>query len=62
MKEQSALDTALEQLRIAAEKLNLDPGIHEMLKHPKRSLVAESNITMQEDPSKEEYVITRMLH
>lgn len=28
----SALDTALEQLRIAAEKLELDTGIHDMLK------------------------------
>jgi glutamate dehydrogenase/leucine dehydrogenase len=46
MKEQSALDTALEQLRIAAEKLNLDPGIHEMLKHPKRSLVVSVTIKM----------------
>jgi len=34
--EHSVLTVALEQLKIAAEKLNLDPGIHEMLKHPKR--------------------------
>jgi glutamate dehydrogenase/leucine dehydrogenase len=46
MKEQSALDTALEQLKIAAEKLNLDPGIHEMLKHPKRSLIVSITIKM----------------
>jgi glutamate dehydrogenase/leucine dehydrogenase len=46
MKEQSALDTALEQLRIAAEKLRLDPGIHEMLKHPKRSLAVSVTIKM----------------
>ena len=46
MKEQSALDTALEQLRIAAEKLKLDPGIHEMLKHPKRSLIVSVTIKM----------------
>jgi glutamate dehydrogenase/leucine dehydrogenase len=46
MKEQSALGIALEQLRIAAEKLNLDPGIHEMLKHPKRSLVVSVTIKM----------------
>jgi glutamate dehydrogenase/leucine dehydrogenase len=46
MKEQSALDTALEQLKIAAEKLKLDPGIHEMLKHPKRSLVVSVTIKM----------------
>ncbi|MEM3730816.1 MAG: Glu/Leu/Phe/Val dehydrogenase [Candidatus Bathyarchaeia archaeon] len=46
MKGQSALDTALEQLKIAAEKLNLDPGIHEMLKHPKRSLIVSVTIKM----------------
>ncbi|MGB9778025.1 MAG: Glu/Leu/Phe/Val family dehydrogenase [Candidatus Bathyarchaeales archaeon] len=46
MKEQTALDTALEQLRIAAEKLELDPGIHEMLKHPKRSLIVSVTIKM----------------
>jgi len=43
---QTALSVALEQLRIAAEKLNLDPGIHEMLKHPKRSLVVSLPIKM----------------
>jgi len=44
--EQTALSVALEQLRIAAEKLNLDPGIHEMLKHPKRSLIVSVTIRM----------------
>jgi len=34
-----ALDVALEQLRVTAEKINLDSGIHEMLKYPKRSLI-----------------------
>jgi len=48
MKEQSALCTALEQLKIAAEKLNLDPGIHEMLKRPKRSLVVSIIIKMDD--------------
>jgi glutamate dehydrogenase/leucine dehydrogenase len=38
-KKLSPLDVALEQLRIVAEKMNLDPGIHEFLKHPKRSLI-----------------------
>ena len=33
------LDVALEQLRIVAEKIDLDPGIHEFLKHPKRTLI-----------------------
>jgi glutamate dehydrogenase/leucine dehydrogenase len=44
---QTALTVACEQLRIAAEKLNLEPGIHEMLKHPKRSLIV--SITMKMD-------------
>lgn len=43
---QTALNVALEQLRIAAEKLNLDPRIHEMLKHPKRSLIVSIPIKM----------------
>ncbi|MEM3356991.1 MAG: Glu/Leu/Phe/Val dehydrogenase [Candidatus Bathyarchaeia archaeon] len=46
MKEESALCTALEQLKIAAEKLKLDPGLHEMLKHPKRSLIVSITIKM----------------
>ncbi|MEM1552029.1 MAG: Glu/Leu/Phe/Val dehydrogenase [Candidatus Bathyarchaeia archaeon] len=45
-KSYSALDTALEQLRIAAEKLELDPGLHEMLKYPKRTLMISVNIKM----------------
>jgi glutamate dehydrogenase (NAD(P)+) len=35
----SPLDVALEQLHIVAEKMDLDPGIHEFLKHPKRVLI-----------------------
>jgi len=46
---QKALDIALVQLKIAAEKLNLDPGIHEMLKHPKRSLIVSLAIKMDND-------------
>lgn len=37
---------ALEQLKLAAEKLNLEPGIHEMLKFPKRSLTVSVTIRM----------------
>ncbi|MGB9740939.1 MAG: Glu/Leu/Phe/Val family dehydrogenase [Candidatus Bathyarchaeia archaeon] len=49
MKEQqTALDVALEQLKIAAEKLKLDPGIHEMLKYPKRSLTVSITIKMDD--------------
>jgi len=35
----SALDAAIEQLEIAAEMLDLDPGFFEILKKPKRSVV-----------------------
>jgi hypothetical protein len=35
MTHHTALTVALEQLRIAAEKLELDLGIHEILKNPK---------------------------
>jgi glutamate dehydrogenase/leucine dehydrogenase len=45
-KTQTALSIALEQLDIAAEKLNLDPRIHEMLKHSKRSLIVSITIKM----------------
>jgi glutamate dehydrogenase (NAD(P)+) len=34
----SAFDNALEQLRIAAEYLKLEDGIHQMLSHPKREV------------------------
>jgi glutamate dehydrogenase/leucine dehydrogenase len=43
---QTALNIASEQLDIAAQKLDLDPGIHEMLKHPKRSLIVSIIIKM----------------
>jgi glutamate dehydrogenase (NAD(P)+) len=36
--EQNAFDNALEQLRIAAEYLKLEDGIHQMLSHPKREV------------------------
>jgi glutamate dehydrogenase/leucine dehydrogenase len=45
-KEQSPYSIALEQLRLAAEKLNLDKGIHEMLKVPKRSLTVAVTVKM----------------
>jgi glutamate dehydrogenase/leucine dehydrogenase len=46
--EQTALDVALEQLKIAAKRLNLDSGIHEMLKYPKRSLNVSITIRMDD--------------
>jgi glutamate dehydrogenase/leucine dehydrogenase len=45
-KPQTALSVACEQLRIAAEKLKLESGIHEMLRHPKRSLIVSITIRM----------------
>ncbi len=45
-KERSAYGVALEQLRLAAEKLKLDPGIHGMLKVPKRSLIVTVSIKL----------------
>jgi glutamate dehydrogenase (NAD(P)+) len=43
---QSALNVAMEQLRIAAEKLNLELGIHNMLKVSKRSLIVAVTVRM----------------
>ena len=46
--EHTALTVALEQLDIAAEKLNLDPGIHAILKQPKRSIIVSVTIKMDD--------------
>jgi glutamate dehydrogenase/leucine dehydrogenase len=46
VKSQTALEVALEQLEIAAEKLKLEPEIHQMLKYPKRSLIVSITIKM----------------
>jgi len=43
------LDVALEQLRIAAEMIELDPGIHAFLKRPKRTLTVSIPIKMDSD-------------
>lgn len=40
------LEMAREQLALAAEKLNLDPNIHEKLKYPKRTLIVSVPIRM----------------
>jgi len=48
MTHHTALTVALEQLKMAAEKLELDPGIHEILKKPKRSLVVSVTIKMDD--------------
>jgi glutamate dehydrogenase/leucine dehydrogenase len=46
VKMQTALEIALEQLETAAERLKLEPEIHEMLKYPKRSLIVSITIRM----------------
>jgi glutamate dehydrogenase/leucine dehydrogenase len=45
---QTALTVALEQLKIAAEKLDLDPGMHCMLARPKRSLIVSIQVKMDD--------------
>jgi glutamate dehydrogenase (NAD(P)+) len=48
MANHTALTVAQEQLKLAAEKLELDPGIHEILKNPKRSIRASVTIKMDD--------------
>jgi glutamate dehydrogenase/leucine dehydrogenase len=43
---QTPLTVALEQLKTAAEKLELDPGLHCMLANPKRSLIVSIAVKM----------------
>ena len=43
------LDVALEQLRIAAEMLELDAGIHAFLQRPKRTLTVSIPIRKDND-------------
>ena len=46
--EHTALTVALEQLKIAAEKLKLNKGLHEILKHPKRAILVSVTIKMDD--------------
>jgi glutamate dehydrogenase/leucine dehydrogenase len=46
--EHSALTVAQEQLNLAAEKLHLDKGLHEILKRPKRSIIVSVTIKMDD--------------
>ncbi len=46
--EHTALTTAQQQLEIAAEKLELDPGIHAILKKPKRTITVSVTIKMDD--------------
>jgi glutamate dehydrogenase (NAD(P)+) len=48
MANHTALTVAQEQLRLAAEKLELDPGIYEILKKPKRSIMVSVTIKMDD--------------
>ena len=41
-------ETALKQLDIAAEKLRLDPAIHQILKHPIRSIIVNIPVLMDD--------------
>jgi len=41
-------EAALKQLDIAAEKLGLDPSIHEILKHPMRAFIVSIPVTMDD--------------
>jgi len=40
------LDIALQQLSTTAEKLDLDDGVHEILRHPKRALIVSIPVKM----------------
>jgi glutamate dehydrogenase (NAD(P)+) len=48
MTHHTALSVAQEQLKLAVEKLELDKGIHEILKKPKRSLMVSVTIKMDD--------------
>jgi glutamate dehydrogenase (NAD(P)+) len=48
MTQHTALTVAQEQLKIAVEKLELDAGIHEILRKPKRSIIVSVTIKMDD--------------
>ena len=50
--ESNPLNVALHQLDIAAEHLNLDSGIHEVLKYPKRALIVSLPVKMSDNTIK----------
>lgn len=58
---QTALTVAQQQLKIASEKLNLDHSMHELLAHPKRSLIVSVAIT-KDDGEKAVYTGCRVQH
>jgi glutamate dehydrogenase/leucine dehydrogenase len=46
MEKPDPLDIALQQLSATAEKLGLDGGVHEILRHPKRALIVSIPVKM----------------
>jgi glutamate dehydrogenase/leucine dehydrogenase len=46
MEKPDPLDIALQQLSATAEKLSLDDGVHEILRHPKRALIVSIPVKM----------------
>jgi glutamate dehydrogenase (NAD(P)+) len=48
MTQHTALTVAQEQLKIAVEKLELDAGLHEILRKPKRSIIVSVTIKMDD--------------
>jgi len=48
VEKQTALTVALEQLKIAAQKLKLDRGLEDMLANPKRSLIVSITVKMDD--------------
>jgi len=54
-------EVALQQLSIAAEHLNLDSGIHEVLKHPKRALIVSLPVKL-DDGSVKVFLGCRVQH
>ncbi|MBI3989538.1 MAG: glutamate dehydrogenase, partial [candidate division NC10 bacterium] len=55
------LQTALAQLDLVAEKLNLDPGLHRRLRQPQRALIV-SIPTLMDDGSLEVFTGYRVQH
>lgn len=58
---QGMLQTALAQLDLVAEKLNLDPGLHRRLRKPQRALIV-SVPTLMDDGSLEVFTGYRVQH
>jgi len=61
MEPQNPYAIALTQLDIAARKLDLDPGLHEILRHPKRELTVHFPVRM-DDGSLKVYTGYRVQH